>query len=119
MSKRSSALALTLEAVLCGGTPPGTKITQARFKAWATCSATIMCPWCTGSKVPPKIPILTFTSLEFEYRLADPYLIAGHRSGPPQGTQYPDLLQLALETLDTLPVAPVCLEGEPLDALAR
>src|SRR5215210_350817 len=65
------------------------------------------------------MPFLTSTSLEVEYCLADSYLIARHRSGPPQGSKYPDPLQLALEALDTLPVAPVCLEGEPLDALAR
>src|SRR5215218_1588307 len=72
-----------------------------------------------GSKVPPKIPILTPTSLEVEYRLADPDLVARHRAGPPQGSQYPNSLKFALETLDTLPVAPVGLERKALDVLAR
>src|SRR5215207_2452380 len=117
MARRSGAAALTLEASLCGGMPPGTKTTRPRSSSVMTCSATILCPCCTGSKVPPKIPILKPTSLEVEYRLADPDLIARHRTGPPQGSMYPDPLQLVLKALDALPVAPVCLEGEPLDAL--
>src|SRR5215210_5528138 len=72
-----------------------------------------------GSKVPPKIPTFTSTSLEIEHRLADSDLVAGHRAGPPQGPYDTGLLELALETLDALPVSPVGLEREPLDALAR
>src|SRR5918993_5791669 len=44
MASRSVALALTLDASLCGGMPPGTKTTRARSSSVMTCSATIMCP---------------------------------------------------------------------------
>src|SRR5215217_3684851 len=118
MESLSSVVALTLEASLCGGMPPGTNTTRARSSSIITCSATIMCPWCTGSKVPPKIP--TFkksTSLEVEHRLADPDLVARLRPCPPQGPNDPDPLQLVLEPLDTFPIAPVGLECEPLDTL--
>src|SRR5215203_6527437 len=84
MASLSSAVALTLEASLCGGMPPGTNTTRARSNSVITCSATIMCPWCTGSKVPPKIPIFKSTSLEVEHRLADPDLVARLGTGPPQ-----------------------------------
>src|SRR5215208_3323293 len=117
MARRSVAAALTLDASLCGGMPPGTKTTRARSSSVMTCSATIICPWCTGSKVPPKIPSLTPTSLEVKHRLADPDLIAWHGASPPQGSEYPDSLQLVLKALDALSVAPVCPEGEPLDDL--
>src|SRR5215212_427337 len=118
MASLSSAVARMLEASLCGGMPPGTNTTRARSSSVITCSATIMCPWCTGSKVPPKIP--TFkksTSLEVEHRLANPDLVARLRPCPPQGPHDPDPLQLVLEPLDTLPIAPVGLECEPLDTL--
>src|SRR5919202_6494555 len=71
-----------------------------------------------GSKVPPKIPIFKSTSLKVEHRLADPDLVAWLRAGPPEGADDPDLLELALETLDAFPVVPVGLEREPLDTLA-
>lgn len=76
-------------------------------------------PLMHGVESPPKIPILTPTSLEVEHRLADPDLIARHGAGPPQGSEYPGPLQFVLETLDTLPVIPVCLEREPFDVLPR
>src|SRR3712207_8525734 len=62
MSKRSSAEARTLEASLWGGMPPGTNKTRERPSSPMTCSAMTMCPWWTGSNVPPKIP--TFRSEE-------------------------------------------------------
>src|SRR5215212_835407 len=119
MARRSAAEARTLEASLCGGMPPGTNTTRARSSSVMTCSATIMCPWCTGSKVPPKIPIFKSTSLKVEHRLADPDLVARLRAGPPQGAHHPGLLQLALEALYALPVPPVGLEREPLDTFTR
>src|SRR5215218_4787006 len=109
MASLSSAVALTLEASLCGGMPPGTNTTRARSSSAITCSATIMCPWCTGSKVPPNIPTLKSTSLEVEHRLADPDLITGFGTGPTQCAYDSYLLQLVLEALDALPVAPVGL----------
>src|SRR5215218_284598 len=105
----SGAVALTLEASLCGGMPPGTNTTRASSSSLMTCSATIMCPWCTGSKVPPNIPTLKSTSLEVEHRLADPDLITGFGTGPTQCAYDSYLLQLVLEALDALPVAPVGL----------
>src|SRR5215218_6198004 len=123
MASRSAAVALTLEASLCGGMPPGTNTTRSRSSSAMTCSATIMCPWCTGSKVPPNIPTLKATpqnvSPEVEHRLADPDLVPGLRAGPPQGADDPALLELVLEPLDALPVAPVSLEREPLDVLPK
>src|SRR3712207_1213549 len=128
MSKRSSALALTLEAVLCGGTPPGTKITQARFKACATCSAMIMCPWCMGSKVPPKIPILLIShpsrcplptpSLEVELYIADPDFVPGLGAGPPERCHYALFFELPLKVAHALGTLPVRPQREPLDAFA-
>src|SRR5215212_2465214 len=119
IASRSGAVALTLEASLCGGMPPGTKTTRARSNSVMTCSATIRCPWCTGSKVPPKIPTLTPTSLEIEYGLTDPDTIARHRAGSAQRSYHANPLQFVLEAFDTLPVAPVGLEREPFDALTR
>src|ERR687894_2218802 len=117
MANLSSAVALTLEASLCGGMPPGTNTTLARSNSAITCSATIMCPWCTGSKVPPKMPIFKSTSLEVEYRLAYPDLVARLGPGPPKGPDDARPLQLVLEPLDALRAAPVGLEREPLDVL--
>src|SRR5918997_1343375 len=107
----------TLEPSLCGGMPPGTNTTLARSNSAITCSATIMCPWCTGSKVPPKMPIFKSTSLEVEYRLAYPDLVARLGPGTPKGPDDARPLQLVLEPLDALRVAPVGLEREPLDVL--
>src|SRR5215210_3950838 len=106
MANLSSAVALTLEASLCGGMPPGTNTTRARSSSVMTCSATIMCPWCTGSKVPPKIPTFKATSLEVEHHLADPDLIPNLGAGPPQRPHDPDPLQLVLEPLHPFCVAP-------------
>src|SRR5215212_3634843 len=119
MASLSSAVALKLEASLCGGMPPGTNTTWARSNSVITCSATIMCPWCTGSKVPPKIPIFKSTSLEVEHHLADPDLVARLGPGPPQRPHDPRPLQLVLEPLDSLHIAPVGLERESLDLLPR
>src|SRR5918998_1886159 len=120
MSKRSSAGARTLEASLWGGIPPGTNTTRERPSSPMTCSAMIMCPWWTGSKVPPKIPTLKMrTSSEVEHRLADPDLVARRRAGAAQGAQDAPPLELALKALDTLGVLPVRFEGEPLDTLAK
>src|ERR687889_1498552 len=119
IASRSGAVALTLEASLCGGMPPGTKTTRARSNSVMTCSATIRCPWCTGSKVPPKIPTLTPTSLEIEYGLTDPDLVTRHRAGPAQRSYHANPLQFVLEAFYTLPVTPVGLECEPFDALTR
>src|SRR5918999_4549667 len=119
MSKRSSALARTLEASLCGGMPAGTNTTRARPSSPMTCSAITMCPWCTGSKVPPKIPTLTVgTSPEVEHRPADPDLVAGLGARATQRAHDAAPLQLPLEALDALRVLPVGLEREALDALA-
>src|SRR5215208_4649989 len=102
MSKRSSALARTLEASLWGGMPPGTKTTRERFSSPMTCSAVTMCPWWIGSKVPPKIATFTpETSPEIEHRPADPDLVASPGTRAPQGAHN---------------AAP--LERAPLDALA-
>src|SRR5215217_1983340 len=119
MSKRFSALARTLEASLWGGMPPGTKTTCERPSSPMTCSAITMCPWWMGSKVPPKIATFTAeTSPEIEHRPADPDLVASPGARAPQGAHDAPPLELALEALDTLGVLPVCLEREPLDALA-
>src|SRR5215207_2015184 len=118
MSKRSSAEARTLEASLCGGMPPGTNTTRERSSSSMTCSAMTMCPWCTGSKVPPKIPTFMATSSEIEDRLANPDLVARRRARPAQGTQDAPLFELPLEVLYALRALPVRLERQPLDALA-
>src|SRR5215210_286174 len=109
MASMSSAVGLTLEASLCGGMPPGTNTTRDRSSSVMTCSATIMCPWCTGSNVPPNIPAFKSISLEVEHRLADPDLIARLGAGPPQRPYDSGLLELVLQALDALPVAPVGL----------
>jgi hypothetical protein len=44
MASLSGAVALTLEASLCGGMPPGTNTTRASSSSVMTCSATIRCP---------------------------------------------------------------------------
>src|ERR687894_2417874 len=120
MSNRSSAEARTLEASLWGGMPPGTNTTQERPSSPMTCSAMIMCPWWTGSNVPPKIPTFKIrTSLEIEDRLADPDLVARLRAGAPQGAHDAPPLELSLEALHTLGVLPVRPECQPLDSLAQ
>src|SRR5919112_1829932 len=120
MSKRSSAEARTLEASLWGGIPPGTNTTRERPSSPMTCSAMIMCPWWMGSKVPPKIPTFKLrTSLEIEYRLADPDLVARLRAGAAQGTENAPPLELPLEALHALGVLPVGPEREPLYDLAK
>src|SRR5215211_1816744 len=118
MSKRSSAEARTLEASLCGGMPPGTKTTRERSSSSMTCSAMIMCPWCTGSKVPPKIPTFIAASSEIEDRLAYLDLVARRRARAAQGTQDAPPLELPLEVLYALRALPVRLERQPLDTLA-
>src|SRR5215210_1010305 len=119
MSKRSSALARTLEASLWGGMPPGTNTTRERPSSPMTCPAITMCPWWMGSKVPPKIATFTAEpSPEVEHRPADPDLVTRLRAGMPQRAQDAAPLELTLETLDALGVLPVGLEREPLDALA-
>src|ERR687894_1527657 len=116
ISKRSSGSALTLEAGLCGGVPPGTKITRESPRTSATCSAMIMCPLCTGSKVPPKIPtLLKIPSLVVELHLADADLITGLRSGLLERRYDTFLLQLPLEVRDPLGTLPVGPQSEPLD----
>src|SRR3712207_7726091 len=120
ISKRYSGAALTLEAGLCGGVPPGTKITRESPNTSATCSAMIMCPLCTGSKVPPKIPILLkISSLVVELHLADADLVARLRPGLLKRRHDALLLQLALEVRDPLGTIPVGLQSEPLNILAR
>src|SRR5919202_736805 len=120
MSKRSSADARTLEASLWGGIPPGTNSTRERFSSPMTCSAMTMCPWWTGSKVPPKIPTFKMrTSPEVEHRLANPDLLARLRAGAPKGAEDTPPLELALEALHALGVLPVGPEREPLDTLAE
>src|ERR687890_2182050 len=120
ISKRSSGAALTLEAGLCGGVPPGTKITRESLNASATCSAIIMCPLCTGSKVPPKIPtLLKKSSLVVELHLADADIVTG--LGPSLLERCRDalLLQLPLEVCNPLGIVPVGPQSEPLDIFAR
>src|SRR4028118_1561603 len=78
-----------------------------------------MCPWWTGSKVPPKMATRIRTSPEIEHRLPDPYLVAFLGPGPPERPHDAALLQLPLEALDALGALPVGLEREPLHVLAR
>src|SRR5215210_1441969 len=120
MSKRSSGPALTLEAGLCGGVPPGTKITRESLNASATCSAMIMCPLCTGSKVPPKIPtLLNVSSLEAELHLADANIVTGLRPSLLKRRHDAPLLQLPLKVCNPLGIVPVGPQGEPHDIFAR
>src|SRR5215203_3809319 len=120
ISKRYSGAALTLEAGLCGGVPPGTKITRESPRTSATCSPIIMCPLCTGSKVPPKIPtLLKIPSLVFELHLADTDLVARLRPGLFQCRYHALFLQLPLKVRDPLAAGPVGPQSEPFDIIAR
>src|SRR5215210_2901170 len=91
----------------------------------------IMCPWCMGSKVPPKIPTLLIShpsrccprstssdSLEIELYLADPDLIPRLCPGPPERRHDTLSLKLPLEVSHTFRVLPVRPERESLDTLA-
>src|ERR671917_758471 len=120
ISKRSSGPALTLEAGLWGGVAPGTKIKRESLNASATCSAMIMCPLCTGSKVPPKIPtLLKISSLEAELHLTDADIVTGLRPSLLERRHDPLLLQLPLEVCNPLGIVPVGPQNEPLDIFAR
>src|SRR4028118_1347966 len=89
----------------------------------------IMCPWCTGSKVPPKIPILLIPhpssclrptpSLEIELYLADPNLVPGLGTGPSERCQDALFFELPLEVAHALCTFPIRPQREPLDALPR